>query len=138
VIGNAPRLKRFAVALLLFFAFPGAWMIHRLSQANISICFFRTITGRPGPFGGLTRALAHAVRGQLSTAFAFHPFWWLAGLAAVGLGSVYFFDAAKGTNHSARITRVWQVHTRYCILVLIAIAVLSLVWHQFVPIPATD
>ena len=50
-----------------------------------TICVFASTTGIPCPGCGLTRAVVHALRGDLPGAFQMHPLFWLGPLLLAGL-----------------------------------------------------
>ena len=127
MISGRDRLRRLTLGFLLLAAFPGAWLIQRVvDRADLSLCLFRTVTGRPCPFCGLTRAFAHAVGGNPGAAFAAHPLWWLASLAVVGVGVICLLDAARGTDRLAHVARTWRAHGWHCVVAAIIVALLSL------------
>jgi hypothetical protein len=73
-----------------------------------TVCAFRTVTGKPCAFCGMTRALSAAIDLDLSHASDLHPLWWLAALCLLALSVVAILDAVSNSNHlgtlSARIT----------------------------------
>ncbi|MBN1918379.1 MAG: DUF2752 domain-containing protein [Verrucomicrobia bacterium] len=127
MIDRRARLWRLTLGLLLLAAFPAAWLIRRLvGETSISPCVFRTVTGRPCPFCGLTRAFANAVECNWRAAFSAHPLWWLAATVVAGAGLICLLDAARNTNNLQRLTRFWNAYGWHLIVVLIIVAVLSL------------
>jgi hypothetical protein len=58
-------LEKFVVALLLLATFPLAWVLPvNLSTSGLTVCFFRTVTGKPCAFCGLTHAFVCDMHGQ--------------------------------------------------------------------------
>jgi hypothetical protein len=109
------RLKRLVLAILLFGVFVAAWAAPKwVGESKGSMCTFRTLTGKPCPFCGLTRAFVCAAHGDFRGAFGYHPLWWVAAVIIMGLGSISLVDAVRGTNllHlPARLRRIgiWLV-----------------------------
>jgi len=93
------RVHRLVWAAFLTAVPAVAWAVHPIvSQDMIGICFFRTVTGIPCPFCGLTRAFACAARGQFDKAVEHHPFWYAVALAVVIVDLLLILDAAFGTD----------------------------------------
>jgi hypothetical protein len=92
-------MKRLILGLILTSIFPIAWIaLPFLSKDNITICFFRQLFNKPCPFCGLTRAVAYATHGDLKAAFKYHPLWWFVATIIIGIITISFFDAIRGTN----------------------------------------
>ena len=74
------RLRRFPVVLagLTTFTAIAGWLGgYVLTADSVSICIFRSLTGRPCIFCGMTHALVYAMRGNWSMASHENPAWWL-------------------------------------------------------------
>ena len=114
------RLKRLALALVIYAAFPVAWFIQPIvGQSNVTICFFRTVTGRLCPFCGLTRAFAFAVHGEFGEAFRYHPLWWMAALAVACIGFVCLLDAVTGSDLLGSLWRSCPFGEWFVVIVVI-------------------
>ena len=110
MITRNERLKRLTGALILFAIFPLAWLIHPLvSNSKTTICLFRSVTGLPCPFCGLTHAFGYAMHGNFAIAFSHHYFWWLAALIIIAVGLLLIHDAVKGSNFLGYLDRIWRL-----------------------------
>ena len=103
------RALQVAAGLCLLAAVPIAWAAHDLVVADrFSFCFFRTVTGSPCPFCGLTRAFAHATHRELTLAQAAHPLWPLAAVIVVVAGIMLGCDGLFGTSRFQAVTAVFH------------------------------
>ena len=127
------RLEKFAVALILLATFPLAWALPANLGANgLTVCFFRTLTGKPCPFCGLTHAFVCAMHGQWAMAFRYHPLWWLAALIILAAGIASLADATTGSKKLDRWSRLWQTNVWSMAVVLV---VATLLRASFFPLP---
>ena len=115
-----PRGLRFFLGLLLLSVFPAAWLIQKyLGSSGLSVCLFRTVTGKPCPFCGLTRALAGAAQGEFQAAFGYHPFWWLAAALIAGGGLLAMADGLTGADLSGRVRPMAAFGHRYLLILFV-------------------
>lgn len=119
------RRRRIALAVVLFAAFPAAWLLRaHLAGIQFTVCPYRALTGRRCAFCGLTRAFAHAAHGELAAAHAAHPLWWLAAAALAALGLLALHDGLSGSDRVGRLFRAWLAHAWYTVAILCAAAAL--------------
>ncbi len=113
--------KSLLLGALLLSVFPLARAIHPYltPPSDASVCAFRTITGKPCPFCGLTRAFSYATHGDFSAAFGFNMFWWLAALLVAGVGIVALMDGVSGNDRLKRLRRATAFADPYIIAFLI-------------------
>ena len=117
------------LAVLLLTIFLIAWrMPLSICESDISVCFFRTLTNRPCPFCGLTRALIYAAHGEFEKAFDSHPLWWLAPCLIMTVAMILLLDAAGGTNLSRNFRRLAAIPTWLIALALAVLVVIRLWW----------
>jgi hypothetical protein len=127
------RLEKFALALILLGTFPLARAIpSNYGTHGLTVCFFRTLTGSPCPFCGLTHALVFAMHGQWTMAFRYHPLWWLAALMVLTAGLASLADAATGSQTLDRWSRPWQTNVWSMAVILVVATVLR---ASFFPLP---
>lgn len=125
------RIKCLFLAVLLLSLLAVVWLIQPvICETDYTICFFRTVTGKPCVFCGLTRALAYAAHGNFYSANACHKFWWLAAVIILGLACLFLLDATGKTNMMLRFGNVRGVHTWYFAG---AIVILTLLRILFTP-----
>ena len=74
-------------------------------DTDVSICFFRTVVGKPCPLCGLTRAFVYAAHGRFDLACHYHPFWCVVAIAMLVPGVLLAIDAIAGTDASGRLAR---------------------------------
>ena len=121
------RLKRLVLALVIYATFPVAWFIRPIvGRNNITICFFRTVTGRPCPFCGLTRAFAFAIHGEFGEAFHYHPLWWVAALVVACVGFVCLLDAVTGSDLLGILRRSCPLGKWFVVIVVLVALLLVL------------
>lgn len=94
------RTRLLVCAVLLLAVFPTArvarpWIL----GSGVSVCPFRTLTGRPCVFCGLTRAFAHASGGEFGRALGCHPLWWAAAALIAAAALTCLVDAVTGSRH---------------------------------------
>ena len=93
------RRFRLRLGFLLLFLFPAAWILKFFSPGiPVSVCLFKTITGKPCPFCGLTRAFSQALHGEFQKAFDFHPLWWLAVLLILCSIIILLYEGFTGND----------------------------------------
>jgi len=93
------RLMRGLTGLSLLAVFPVGYVLRPwLIKDTLPVCLFRLCTGKPCCFCGLTRSLACAVHGELATAYAYNPLWWLAALIILVVGGVALRDGLSGSD----------------------------------------
>ena len=123
------RFRLLALAALLYAIFPVTWLARPLiSESDSSICIFRTLTGRPCLFCGLSRAFAHATHGDFNLAFSCHSLWFLGALLIISLASISLLDAIKGTDFLSHIGRPWRTPIWIVASVLAAATLLRWLW----------
>ena len=106
--GMKRRLIRLACGLLLLAVLPLAWLLQPwLIGSATTVCLFRTLTGRPCVFCGLTRSVACAMRGRFDAAFDYNPLWIPALAICVAVGLTCLCDALSGSNRLAWWRRLW-------------------------------
>ena len=121
------RIRCLLLAALLFATLAAIWLIQPfICSSDYTICFFRTVTGKPCVFCGLTRAFAYAMHGNLDSAFACNKFWWLAALITLCLAFFSLLDATGKTALMRRLgnfrsTHAWYLAGAVIILTLIRI-----------------
>ena len=94
-LGRRERWRRLAWAAALASIFPAAGILQPwLARDLFPVCAFCAVTGHPCPFCGLTRALAHAVRGDLAAASIRHPLWPLFAALILFLAALFAAEAA--------------------------------------------
>jgi hypothetical protein len=121
------RLIQAAGALATF---PAAAAVQPYLSDRYTICPFRNLTGWPCPLCGMTRAYAAASRGNWHLAWHYHPMWWLAPGAMLGIAGICLCDAARGTDWLTIARRAFEARVRWP-QVLSAIAVMwaAVIWH---------
>ncbi len=114
------KRKNLLLGILLISVFPLARVIHPyMTPSDFTVCAFRTITGKPCPFCGLTRAFSHAAHGDFSAAFGFNMFWWLAALLTAGVGIVALADGVSGNDRLKRLRCATAFADAYIIVFLV-------------------
>lgn len=104
------KFRLLTLAAMLYAIFPVSWFAQPfILNSNRSVCIFRTLTGRPCLFCGLSRAFAHAIHGDFNLAFSCHPLWFLAVFLIIGFASISLLDAIKGTNVLSRFGKLWRI-----------------------------
>lgn len=93
---KARLLGAAALVLLCFAATWGApsWAL----RGDATVCIFKTVTGRPCVFCGLTRALALGLHGDFAAAARMHPLWGLAAAVMLAVAAAAVSDALGGTR----------------------------------------
>jgi hypothetical protein len=103
------RNLRFSYGFLLLLIFPIAWVYkYYYIRLPVSVCLFKTVTGIPCPFCGLTRAFTHSIHGDFQKAFVFHPLWWLAALILLCFIIILFYEGFTGSDLLVARLRVGQ------------------------------
>ncbi|HEY3232030.1 MAG TPA: DUF2752 domain-containing protein [Roseiflexaceae bacterium] len=106
---KSARLRRLLAAALLLAAVPlAASMRSWIVADHVSPCIFRSITGRPCPLCGMTRAMAHAGCGDFGQAWQSHPLWPVLALIMAGLAASLLLDGIFGTSTSTWVIRVLE------------------------------
>ena len=115
-------------ALVLLGVFPVAFIARSLIlDSTITVCPFKTITGRPCVFCGLTRAFAHATHGDFADAFTLNPLWWVAVLMVVSTAvSLVVAAAVPAQRSSWRIE--WWKSPPWMVVGLVVVASLLRAW----------
>lgn len=108
------RLGKLVLGILILLLFPAARLTEPQPVSDLTLCFFRTWTGYPCPFCGLTRALGAAMRGDWHQAWHSNPLWWIAAIAMVSVAALAIGDAASGSRrldrlHAALIRTPWPL-----------------------------
>jgi len=112
---------------VLLGAFPLAWLLpSAVVHTDFSICFFRTVVGKPCPLCGLTRAFVHAAHGQFDLACNYHPFWYVIATIMLVLGVVLAVDAIAGTDAWGRLASAVRPWWPAIILVIVIYGVVRL------------
>ena len=134
-----PRKGRSVWCVLAGLAFLGtiplAWLIRDYvaapDEAKFWVCGFRTITSRPCPLCGLTRAFAHVTQGQFDLAFQRNPAWPVAMGIVVLLGASLLVDGLNGTDIFGKIGKKVNPYWWYIIAAALAFGVLRVIfgWH---------
>ena len=121
------RLNRLILAILLFAVLLIAWLIpSSVCESDASVCIFRTLTGKPCLFCGLTRAFVSVTHGNLDKAFIYHPLWWLAASIVICFGSISLFDAITGTNLLSFLGWLRRIPIWLLVGILVVLTVLRL------------
>lgn len=124
-----PGQRRFRLRLgfLMLLLFPAAWVFKYLYQGfPVTVCFFKTITGKPCPFCGLTRAFSQALHGNFQKAFEFHPLWWLSVLLILCAIIVLLYEGFTGNDRIS--TRLRAGQNFYWIFIFFAVMTLIVRW----------
>ena len=112
---SSPRL----VAGMLVLAALGlrVWTPH--DDPAATVCLFRRCTGTACPGCGLTRAMAHLVRGDIATAWAYHPLAILVAAEAVVATSLWWLTTSGRIRFDwLRIGTAWlAVHIPLLVVV---------------------
>lgn len=106
-----PGQRRFRLrfGFLMVFLFPAVWVFKYLYPSfPVTICFFKTVTGKPCPFCGLTRAFSQALHGNFQKAFEFHPLWWLSILLILCAIIVLLYEGFTGNDRISKRLRAGQ------------------------------
>ncbi len=105
-----------------------AWLLPpKAVHTEFTVCFFRSIVGKPCPLCGLTRSFVHAAHGQFEQAWYDHPFWYLAATIVLIMGVLLAIDAAAGTDLWGRLKRVIRPWWPVIILILAVYGVVRLI-----------
>lgn len=130
---HRPPLKEMALGFALLSAFPLARALPmNFERDYLTLCFFRTVTGLPCPFCGLTHSFVLAMHGRWTVASQYHPLWWLAALAILFAAGAALRDAACGSDWLARC---WRRSTTSPLLVAGLLVGFSLLRAMFFPLP---
>lgn len=86
LLTTAARWSRGRQATVVAVLLCGAALVDPNRPLPIDLCMWRRLTGFPCPTCGLTRAICHALRGDLGASLSLHPagvlvIGWLAGWA---------------------------------------------------------
>ena len=97
--GEARRLRGSAA----FLAIAAAYIVLELALGGDVPCYFKATLGIPCPGCGLTRAYISLFKGDLSSAFFYHPLFFTAPLVA----AVVIFRDITGSNRLYRSGWFW-------------------------------
>ena len=125
------RIRCLLLAVLLFSLLVIVWLIQPfICETDYTICFFRTVTGKPCVFCGLTRALAYASHGNFDSAFACHKFWWLAALIIIVIASISMVDAVVGTSVLRRLRAICNIPAWFLAGIVIILTLVRLLFFS--------
>ena len=122
------RVKRIGFGLLMLTPFLIAWLVPpEFVHSKYSICFFRTVTDKPCPFCGLTRAYVHAAHGDFKSASLYHPFWWIAAMVMVVTAASALIDGLFGTRTLMLLKRLVLNYVWVVVAIIVAFGVYRLI-----------
>jgi len=111
------------VALLLIFPLTG--LFHSIIESSqFSLCWFKTITGKPCIFCGLTRSMSCFIRGDFGQAFHYNPFFGIAVVLILLSSAVLIAD---GIHAPGLTTRLYSLFYPYTWIMIVVAAVLSII-----------
>jgi len=114
LLDSAARAARIRTAAVIGVLLAGGALVDPNRPLPVDLCLFKHLTGMPCPTCGLTRAVCHALQGDLMTSLSFHPAgiialsivlaWGIVAAVEAGLGRRVFDDAIRPVTRGAAWT----------------------------------